>query len=112
MLERLTDARVLNRVPVGQEREVFALARPAEEIGATELLELAGRMAESGRPENESARLGRLRRAQLDASAGTSLADLMGGAPGIEPASRVEPAVGPAVGPDAPVVDSSEAPGG
>jgi uncharacterized BrkB/YihY/UPF0761 family membrane protein len=81
MLERLTDAMVLNRVPVGQEREVFALARPAEEVSAIELLDLAGRMAESGRVEGESARLGALRRAQREVAAGMNLADLLGSKP-------------------------------
>ena len=92
MLERLSDAKVLNRVPIGQEREVFAMARPAEEVAATELLELAGRMAESGSVGGESERLGRLRRAQLDAAAGTSLADLMGGA---RATAKAEPAKEP-----------------
>ncbi len=90
MLERLSDAKVLNRVPLGQEREVFAMARPAEEVAATELLELAGQMAASGSVAGESERLGRLRRARLDAAMGTSLADLMGGARG---STRVEPVV-------------------
>lgn len=102
MLERLSDAKVLNRVPEGQEREVFALARPAEEISATHLLELAGRMTESGKVEGESERLGALRRAQVAAAAGLNLAELMGpeqpeGAAGQPPDSPgASPAPGPA----------------
>ncbi|MCC7388862.1 MAG: YihY/virulence factor BrkB family protein [Phycisphaerales bacterium] len=91
MLERLTDATVLNRVPVGQEREVFALARPAEEVSAIELIDLAGRMAESGRVEGEGGRLAALRRAQREAAAGMSLADLMGERPAA-PAAASAPA--------------------
>lgn len=97
MLERLSDASVLNRVPVGQEQEVFALARPAEEVTATELLDLAGRMTASGSHEADSERLARLRRAQREAAAGTSLADLVGVRPGpvTEPASSPAPSPGP-----------------
>lgn len=79
MLVRLDEAGVLHRVPEGQEREAFALARPASEISAMELLDLAGRMAGGHAEELETERFGTLRRAQQEAAAGMSLADLMGG---------------------------------
>ena len=91
MLERLTDAEILNRVPEGQEHELFALARPADHITAAELLQLAGRMSESRGDIGDSPRLARLRRAQLDAAEDTNLADLVGDAPS-RPTTAPEPA--------------------
>ncbi|VAX42757.1 hypothetical protein MNBD_PLANCTO03-361, partial [hydrothermal vent metagenome] len=78
MLERLDEAGVLHRVREGQEQEAFALARPASEIAAGELLDLAGRLVEGQGEHEENDRLRRLRRAQQEAAAGMSLADLVG----------------------------------
>ncbi|MFG0242119.1 MAG: YihY/virulence factor BrkB family protein [Phycisphaerales bacterium JB054] len=82
MLERLSKAGFLLEVPLGQDREGFTLARPAEKVRARELLELASQMSAGGRVAAEDGRLGALRRAQLDAAAGLSLADLVGGPDG------------------------------
>lgn len=89
MLERLSKAGFLLEVPLGQDREGFTLARPAEKVRARELLELASQVSVGGRVAAEDGRLGELRRAQLDAAAGLSLADLLGGPDG---ASAIDPA--------------------
>ncbi|MFG0260534.1 MAG: YihY/virulence factor BrkB family protein, partial [Phycisphaerales bacterium JB041] len=93
MLERLSRAGFLLEVPLGQGREGFSLARPAEKVRARELLELASQVSAGGRVGAEDGRLGALRRAQLDAAGELSLADLMGGA---EHTGGVEPAATPA----------------
>lgn len=77
LLERLSQAGVLHEVPLGQGREGFALARPAEQIGARELLELATKASVGGRLSSEDGPLDELRRTQLRAAAGLSLADLI-----------------------------------
>jgi len=88
ILERLSKAGVLHEVPEGQGREAFALARPAEQIGTRELLELAAQMSVGGRVAAEEGKLGELRRAQLDAAGGVTLADLVGEAAGGVPEGR------------------------
>lgn len=87
MLERLQEAGLLHSVPVGDDREEFTLARPAQQIETRELLELAARMSGSGRAELENERLAKLRRAQLEAVEGVTLADLMASAPTRPPES-------------------------
>jgi len=77
MLEALIQAALIHRVPVGQEREEFTLARPASEIRARELLELTHRMASGSAPHEEPARVAALRQAQLEAAADITLADLV-----------------------------------
>jgi uncharacterized BrkB/YihY/UPF0761 family membrane protein/DNA-binding IscR family transcriptional regulator len=77
MLQRLVEAGFVHRVPIGQEREGFTLARPADEISARELLELTDRIAGESPARNEPERLAQLRRAQLETAARMSLADLM-----------------------------------
>ena len=92
MLERLSKAGFLLEVPLGQDREGFTLARPAEKVRARELLELASQVSVGGRVAAEDGRLGELRRAQLDAAAGLSLADLLDGpghAGAIDPAAKL-----------------------
>ncbi|MDQ7012424.1 MAG: YhjD/YihY/BrkB family envelope integrity protein [Planctomycetota bacterium] len=89
ILERLSKAGVLHEVPEGQGREAFALARPAEQIGTRELLELAAQMSVGGRVAAEEGKLGELRRAQLDAAGGVTLADLVGEAAGGVPGGRL-----------------------
>lgn len=87
ILERLSKAGVLHEVPEGQGREAFALARPAEQIHARELLELAAQASVGGRLATEEGKLGDLRRAQLNAAAGVTLADLAG-VPTHDPAAQ------------------------
>jgi len=77
MLDKLAETGIVHRVPLGQDCEEFSLARPADEIAATELLELAGRMAGGTGSREDPDRLTALRRAQLDAAAGVTLADLV-----------------------------------
>ncbi len=86
MLERLSTAGVLHEVPEGQGREAFALAKPADQIRTRELLELAAQMSVGGRAvASEEGKLDELRRAQLDAAGGVTLADLVGEAAGDVP---------------------------
>ncbi|MBK7404259.1 MAG: YihY/virulence factor BrkB family protein [Phycisphaerales bacterium] len=76
MLERLTDAGLVHRVPEGDETETFALARPAEQIQAVDLLRLASQMTDQTR-QTGTDRLETLRRAQYEAAAGLTLAGLL-----------------------------------
>lgn len=77
MLERLTDAGLLHHVPEGAETEAFALARPADQIQATDLLHLASLMTDRGDRNDRADRLETIRRAQFEAAAGLSLASLL-----------------------------------
>lgn len=94
MLERLSKAGFLHEVPLGQGREGFTLARPAEKVRARELLELASQVSAGGRVSAEDGKLGELRRAQLDAAADLSLADLAGSSGVTSSPGATEPAAG------------------
>ena len=94
MLERLSKAGFLHEVPLGQGREGFTLARPAEKVRARELLELASQVSAGGRVSSEDGKLGELRRAQLDAAADLSLADLAGSSSSAGSAGGTEPGAG------------------
>lgn len=94
MLERLSKAGFLHEVPLGQGREGFTLARPAEKVRARELLELASQVSAGGRVSAEDGKLGELRRAQLDAAADLSLADLAGSSSSAGSAGGTEPGAG------------------
>jgi membrane protein len=77
LLERMTDASVLHRVPEGDEHEEFALARPAEQIRLREVLELGAQITSPDEAEREPEAISRLREAQLDATGHASLAELL-----------------------------------
>lgn len=88
MLEKLQEAGVLHCVPVGDDREEFALARPAHRVQARDLLEIAARMSGSSKTDAESERLSRLREAQIEAASDQTLEDFVRREPPAETAEH------------------------
>lgn len=74
MLERLVERGVLHRV--GEDHEHVALARPAESIGAEELMQIGWELADGAGGPRDVEFVAQLREAQSTLAAGTTLASL------------------------------------
>lgn len=78
LLERLALAGLLHRVDTGDEGVRYTLSKPAESIDASDLLRLGQEAVEP--PRSSAAQVvARIRRAECDAVAGLSLADVLNG---------------------------------